>query len=85
MLMNTRTLSTADQNCSKENPNQSGPPDFVEIAVPNVFEEEKLRLMFPDRGGHSKFFKSQKYKIRYVLSREGVPVAQVVRDFGAMK
>jgi len=37
----------------------------VEVAVPNIFEEEKLRVRFPDMGCGCKYFQSGKFEIRY--------------------
>lgn len=51
----------------------------VEHAVANCFEELHLRKEFRDDGVGHKFFSSGKYKLRYMLSCDGIPVTQIIK------
>ncbi|CAD7968862.1 unnamed protein product [Amoebophrya sp. A25] len=51
----------------------------VEHTVANCFDEMQLRKEFPDQGVGHKYFASGKFAIQYVLSREGIPVCQVIK------
>eukprot|EP00392_Amoebophrya_sp_AT5.2_P008040 g8059.t1 len=52
---------------------------FVEHTVGMCFDELTLRNEFPDQGVGHKYFSSGKFEIRYLLSKEGIPICQVVK------
>lgn len=51
----------------------------VDFAQEHVFTELELRNLFPGQGCECKFFSSGKFFFAFVLSKNGVPVAQIRR------
>mmetsp|Transcript_83746 Transcript_83746/g.132743 ORF Transcript_83746/g.132743 Transcript_83746/m.132743 type:complete len:155 (+) Transcript_83746:32-496(+) len=56
--------------------------DDVVCALEDVQDEAELRKKFPSEGtaGYgSEYFSSSRYKFRYLLSKDGTPVAQIYK------
>lgn len=51
----------------------------VQFACEGIFDEISLRKCFPDMGCQSKYFQSRRFQIKYFLSKDEIPVVQIVK------